>query len=257
MFWVLQKNLYNEDAFQTLLEQLDRQNVLYQIVSVVPFAHTMEPDINIDGNVMCLGATSMSKIAAAKGWVPGYFGDNLSYDLLLKNYGDHMMNKDALITTLEHASHFWDSFFMRPLSDTKQFSGQVFTWGEFEAWRAKVIALDGESTFTALGKNDMVVMAPLVKILAEYRFYVIDGKVITGSMYKLGNKVFYSAQVNEAVYAFAQQMADLWCPNRAFDLDIFETEEGFKVGEINAINSAGFYACDMGKFINAIESMEF
>lgn len=257
MFWVLQKNLFNEAAFASLLDQLDRQNVQHQVVDVIPFAHEMVPDINPEGLVMCLGATSMSKVAAKKNWFPGYFGDNLSYDLLIKNYGAHMMNADALIAPLKDVSKIWSTFFMRPLSDTKQFTGQLFEWDEFDAWRQKVIALDGESTYTTMSGNDFVVMAAPQKIKAEYRFFVVDGKVITGSMYKLGDRVFYSDAIDNSVTAFAQEMADLWSPNRAFDLDIFETDEGLKVGEINAINSAGFYACDMGKFINAIESMKF
>jgi hypothetical protein len=40
-------------------------------------------------------------------------------------------------------------------------------------------------------------------------------------------------------------------------LDIADTDEGPKVIEINAINSSGFYACDMGKYIDAINSMKF
>ena len=257
MHWVLQKNLYNEGAFATLLEQLERQNVSHQIVDVVPFSHEMIPDVTHDGLVMCLGATSMSRVAKLKGWIPGYFGDNLSYDLLIENYGDHVMNADAVILPLRDLQQTWDEFFLRPMADTKQFAGMVTTWEEFAEWRDKVIALDGEASFTTLNGDDIVVMAPLKNIIAEYRFFVVDGTVVTGSMYKRGDRVHYSSEIDDSVTAYAQQMVDMWQPNRAFDIDIFHTEDGFKVGEINAINSAGFYHCNMGKFINAIENMKF
>jgi hypothetical protein len=100
----------------------------------------------------------------------------------------------------------------------------------------------------------------LKEIYAEFRFYVVDGKVITGSMYKHSNKVYY-VNVTEfsdpELWKIAQERVDQWCPNRAFALDIAMTENEYEVIEINAINSAGFYACDMGKFINAINTMEF
>ncbi len=76
-------------------------------------------------------------------------------------------------------------------------------------------------------------------------------------MYKHRDRVVYSDMIPEYVTKFAQDMADIWCPNRAFDLDVCETPEGMRIVEINSINSAGFYACDMGKFVNAISNMQF
>ena len=51
MFWVLQKNLFNEAAFEELLRQLDTQDTKYEVVNIIPFAHEMEPDINPDGPI--------------------------------------------------------------------------------------------------------------------------------------------------------------------------------------------------------------
>jgi hypothetical protein len=83
-------------------------------------------------------------------------------------------------------------------------------------------------------------LAPLTEIFSEYRFLVVDGEVVTGSQYK-----------------YAQSMVDLWNPNRAFAIDIALTKNGYKVIEINSINSAGFYHCDIGKFVNAINNMKY
>jgi len=260
MFWVLQKNLFNEDAFTELLLQLDRQNVKYQVVNVIPFAHEMDPDVNVDDNVFVVGATSMNKIARKKNWIPGYFDENLQYSNLLHFYDEHMLNIESVVKPLHTIEKMWDDFFIRPNNDNKQFSGQVMTWEEFESWRTSVIALDGESSLTTLTADDLVVMAPLQEIYAEYRFYVVDGKIITGSMYKRSNRVHYvnvTEHSDPELWNFSQQMINLWRPNRAFALDIAMTENGYHVLEINAINSAGFYACDMGKFVNAINEMKF
>jgi hypothetical protein len=36
-------------------------------------------------------------------------------------------------------------------------------------------------------------------------------------------------------------------------IDVCETEDGFKIVEINTINSCGFYACDMQKLIMTLQ----
>jgi len=260
MFWVLQKNLYNEDAFEELLRQLELQNTSYQVVSIIPFAHEMEPDVNPEGHVMTLGATSMAKISKKKGWFPGYFDENLQYSYLLYAYQKHMLNAESVIYPLRELPKLWDEFFIRPNNDNKQFAGSTMTWEYFETWRQNLIALDGESSLTTMTADDLVVMAPLQDIYSEYRFYVVDGKVITGSIYKRSNRVYYvniTEYSDPELWQFAQKMVNLWSPNRAFALDVALTENGYHVLEINAINSAGFYACDMGKFINAINGMEF
>lgn len=257
MFWVIQRNLYKESAFEALLEQLARQSVEHAVVDVVPFSDIMIPEIDPLGDVFCCGASSMERVAKRKGWAPGYFGDNLDYRLWLEHYREHLVNHDALIAPLSALEPKWSQFFIRPVADSKKFTGTIMEWGEFAAWRAKLAGLEQEGEYVALGSDDLVVVAPLKKILAEYRFYVVDGEVVTGSLYKLGTQVIASSLINETVWDYARQVVKIWQPNRAFALDIWETEDGLRIGEINAINSAGFYACDIGKFIFAINEMRF
>ena len=255
MFWVLQKNLFNEVAFDSLQAQLIAQDTPHAVVSLRPFVHEISPDVDVAGPVFVCGSTGLGTVARAKGWKPGYFDENLDYRLLLENYGAHLLNADAHTATLREITEVADSIFVRPVGDGKQFAGEVMTRAAFLEWRARVIALDGDSTLTTLTADDLVVTARPKQIHAEYRFYVVDGQVVTGSMYKRGDRVHYSARFDERVQAFAQARADQWQPNRAFCLDVADTPDGLKVIEINAINSSGFYACDMGKFVHAINQL--
>lgn len=52
-------------------------------------------------------------------------------------------------------------------------------------------------------------------------------------------------------------MIEIWQPARAFVIDIALTQESYKIVEINCINSAGFYAADVSKIVNAIQKMRF
>jgi len=47
-------------------------------------------------------------------------------------------------------------------------------------------------------------------------------------------------------------MVDMWQPADAFVLDIALTHNGYKVLEVNCLNSAGFYAADVSKLVQAI-----
>lgn len=258
MFWVLQKNLYNEDAFAKLLAQLRAHNTPYALVDVIPFSEETVEECNPEGPVYVCGSTSMAKVARNKGWVPGYFEDNLNYELTLAHYGEHMLNADAVVGTMTELAHRWDRFFIRPVLDTKQFAGQVMEWDNFVYWRDQLTKMEKlESSYMSLTASDRVVMAPLKPISAEYRFYVVDGRVVTGSLYRVGPQVICSTVVPEHIEAYAQARVDQWQPSRAFVIDIADTSEGLKVIEINAINSSGFYACDMGKYVAAINAMKF
>jgi hypothetical protein len=261
MFWVLEKNLYSESSFQLLLEALDRQMVDHQIVSRIPFTVEITPDIDPQDHVYVCGSTGIGKVAKQKGWVPGYFDKNLDYEIVRNAYGEDCLNFHSLITTMAevHRDMIRDpdgKFFTRPCADNKTYSGMVTDWESLDEWRKKVIALE-ESSMSTLGPNDRIVIAPLRKIYSETRFYVVDGEVITGSSYKIGMKVMYSNEVPQFIKDFAQKMVDHWQPDRAFVLDVADTDDGLKVIEINAINSSGFYAIDMGKYVNAINSMKF
>lgn len=258
MFWVLQDNLFDEAAFATLINQLERQSVRYQVVKIFDGDVDPMPEITEKELVFCLGATAMAKVAKRQGWFPGYFNENLNYQALLENYGSYMLNASCNVGRFDKLEKVWDEFHIRPVMDDKSFDGKVMKWGDFERWREEILASDGvSSSRSTLSGKDQVVMSPLVKIHAEYRFYVVDGKVITGSLYRLGGAIFYKSEIDEAITKFAQEIVTLWAPNRAFALDIADTPQGLKVIEINAINSAGFYACDMGKFVAAINEMKF
>lgn len=253
MFWVVQDNLEREPGFFNLVEALQRQGVQYKLVRIVPFSHELIDDFDVAGSVMCIGSLAMRNVAVKKGWTPGVFDENLDHQTLNKQYKEHMLNYDAKFYKLGEAEKHWDKFFARPDGETKQFTGQVFSWDEFADWRKSIAKIDRYSTLTL---DDTIVMCPVKTIYAEWRTFVVDGKVITGSMYKHGDRVIYSDMLPEYVLKFAQDMVNLWQPNRAFTLDVCETPEGMKIVEINSINSSGFYACDMGKFVNAIEELD-
>ena len=227
MFWVLQEDLFNEAAFQGLLEQLARQDEPFAIARVRSGELFPEPQIP-QGPVIALGAIAMGRVAAERGWIPGRFDANLDCQVWKERYGDLMFNPDMAIETLDGAQARHGQFFVRPAVDSKSFTGTLADWEGFKALRQR--ALDRG----LMSGSDRVAFARPKRIFAEYRFFVVDGEVVTGSLYKLGRSVFYSDQIEPGAWQAARQAVATWTPSRAFALDIAQGEDGFKVLEINA-----------------------
>lgn len=137
---------------------------------------------------------------------------------------------------------------MNLFQDTKSFTGRLFNWEHFVSWR---------DDHHAIG-DAWVAMSSPKTIFREYRFFVVDGELVTWSQYKLGNTVtWHLSDVDDDIKEFAQKMVNIWQPARAFVIDIALTQEGCKIVELNNINSAGFYGSNINRFIVAIENMVF
>lgn len=263
MHWIIQNNLFNEVGFQCLTESLDLSGSSYSIHKVVPFSHDIIPDPTwIDCPTIVMGSGSLTEIARDRGWAPGAFLDNLNYEVQLEHWGNEMLNHDAVITAFVDVEPFETPKFLRPVNDGKAFAGTVFDWYEFSDWQKRVLKIGGMTTIPP----DMKVMAcPLKNIISETRTWIVNGDVVTASGYKLGRRTTPSGYIlpakvgtfvaGEDVIAYAQGMADQWSPNRAYCMDIAETDDGFKIIEVNNLNSSGFYGANMMKLIEALESL--
>jgi hypothetical protein len=255
MHWVVQQNLLSPVTFGALQVALESRAVPYTAVRLIPFLNLLSPDIELDApDVFVYGSTGLGVVAKAKGWLPGYTDANLDYSLYLQHYGHEMLNADAVVLPLGQLERIWDRFFIRPTSDGKQFAGEVMSWEQLDVFRNGVrdVADDEGVTLTL---NDCVAMASCKTIFAEYRFFVFDGEVVTGSRYKVGEIVESSTSIPASVRQYVQQQVRRWQPNRAFAIDVADTTEGLKIIELNSAHSAGFYAADLGRIVDAVEAM--
>ena len=92
--------------------------------------------------------------------------------------------------------------------------------------------------------------------MREWRLWVVNGQIVTWSLYKEGSRVVYRNEVDDDALAFAQRMVDInpgYSP--AYVIDVCRTEDGLKLLETNCINAAGFYAADLVKLTAAIDGI--
>jgi len=253
--WVLQSGWEHEAGWVAMLEALERFAIPYSIHKVVPFVGELVPEPNPPtDDVICMGSYSMRHYASRRGWNPGVFDlEPYDFEAQRAHWGEAMLNFDSEIVAFGEAQ-FEGERFVRPVDDTKAFAGAVFEGGEFAEWQHRVVAL-GEDIGSSLTGDTMVQVSSPKAIRQEVRCWMVEGSVVTASVYRMGPRVIYSDQVESRFVGFARDLARRWSPEKAFCLDVCETDAGLRIVEINTINSAGFYAADMQKLVMALDGL--
>ncbi|MBC3919137.1 ATP-grasp domain-containing protein [Undibacterium sp. CY18W] len=254
MHWVIQNNIFSETGWDHLLQTIDRFGLAHSVHKVVPFVGELEPPAALDHrNVICIGSYSMRHIAKRSSWEPGVFDlFEQDFEQQLKHWGEHMLNASSVISSFQDAVFTEELMFVRPTNDSKYFAGRVFSRDEFETWQRLVCDLKLEDGSSLTPQTMIQVVKPIV-IYCEARFWVIKGSIITKSIYKRGDRVVYSSDVDDRLTSYVEERIKEWQPHDAFVIDVCDTENGLKIVEINTLNSSGFYAGDVQKLVLALE----
>ncbi|MBL1173678.1 ATP-grasp domain-containing protein [Pantanalinema sp. GBBB05] len=248
MHWVIQQSIFKPDNYKLLTNTLESMGVQYTSVSIPRGTYELEPNVDPMGKVYICGAIKMAKIAQGRGWMPGSFlNDQFRFDIWLKELGDELLNVDITTGKLSNIKpDQFTKFFIRPLEDNKAFDGMVIDNEILKDWCQ-------DPTKSYLYNVDVVV-SPVKKIYREYRIFVVNNRVITGSVYKVSGKPQISNLVESTVIEYANEIIKRWVPIESFVVDIGMTEHGLKVLEFNNINSSSFYASDVQKYVYAIQA---
>jgi len=255
MYYIVQNNLFSEQNYDNLIRSLDNSGVEYEIVKVLPFIDTVKLKTKRK-DIFAFGALKLAEISKLFGWKPGVLmTENHNYLVYKDFYKENLLNYDSQIFKLGDDFH-WDidQYFIRPTEDSKSFNGKVFDEEDWKSYR-KYLLTNGHR-FSPTVDTDIQVSIPK-NIYKEIRFFIVGGKVITGSQYRLGGRLNL-CQVNEKLdndaIKFCEEMIKLFELASSFVMDVCLTENGWKIVECGCINCAGFYHSDMQKLIHAIDN---
>ncbi len=266
MHWLLQHNLSTDEQRQEFVDALEGIRPLgatWSFIKLVPFVGTVEPNDDYSGRkVFALGSTSLILAAQRYGWSPGvvFNPEMFRYEAWLKGLGaENLLNGDGWVMPFGHRiGHMklpHDKVFIRPCEDLKAFTGHVISVADLCDWQKRVKEGEISTRALQLTSDTPIVVSSVKSVLREWRFFVVGGKVITGSQYRTMYGKSVSADVDRDVWDYAQKMVDLWQPAECYVLDIGETNEGLKIIEINCFNGSGMYACDMTAAFSAVERL--
>ena len=259
--------LVEESAF----DRADAQKFSYAALEVsedvrfldyIPFGGTVYDVIDgVKNPLVFYGSLNMLKDCMKKGKTVPPFAwcdwDALSCHTYYAHYGPYIVQREygfyPLAEILRKQDWLYktygvdDKIFIRPNGNDKAFNGEVVAKGMLYHWHSQAMLYEPPP-------NTICVVSKPVKIAAEWRTVIADGKVITNSLYREGG--MFQPQTTEKddrterVIQFAEEMAALWQPHPIFVMDIAETyDEWLKVLEIGPVNAAGFYKCDVRKIV--------
>lgn len=236
--------------------------------AVIPFSEeltTTEPLVGLD--YFPYGSTSLSNIALSRGFTGLHLNLETFNAGAWENFnGRNMLNRPCIT----HADHAIDVLkmhksekliFMRPYEDLKQFTGNVDTCEEHAANLQSMIDSynQGFPGSYSMNPKTKIAISEVQEIDAEWRWFIVNGKIISGSMYRAHGQLRQIREDDPEVIAEAQELADQWLPDQCCVMDtcLVSDADGtgyVKVVEYNTICSAGFYANDVPAIFDAIAS---
>ena len=247
MIWVLQKNLINEVHVNEVIYVLDENEIPFETLSVIPFSDDIEVKSN-DPVKIPYGSTRLSMYAYRNNWKGMFFNENFKTSVWL-DHRDDMLNNDVVILSLKEARNFMKHFkecewFVRPDNDLKEFSGECMMTSQFNELMDKLSGANGN----LLNENTRIVIAPSQEIGVEYRWFIVNGEVINGSLYRVNRRLLKNHVDDPLKIKHAQRLADKWLPHETCVMDTTRD----KVIEFNCLNASGFYDHDIEKIILSI-----
>lgn len=256
--WLLSKDVFSEDS-DGFTDELFKRAMPYKVVDYSTFVdsskyYTIFPE---DSCVVYYGSLfGANCVQRCTNWTPGVIYNKPNYycSAYYPVFGDLLLNQNYIMMPLgdlfRRQQYVFDNIgdgnnvFIRPNSGHKLFNGEVWYRENLEQ---ELSYLDGKVDFTSI-----VVLAEPKNILAEWRFFVVDSKVITGSRYKLKTRLSIDRDCPTQACELAMEAAKLYNPDRAWSLDICLTGDGYKILEIGCFACSGLYACDKATIIDSI-----
>jgi len=245
MKFLFQKNIWQEYAYDRLLNSVQENDIDLEEVMVIPFTDVLNPEID---------------------YIPDYIFGSGRFVNICRDRDFPTFNSFKPFETFYPARYWINSF------------GYDVTWGKVQLDRPQFIKPYREKFFTArvfennedLGKvqlstsfiedenQELVRVSDPIFIRDEIRFFVIGGEVITGSYYRI-NRINKQKQIDQSHDAW-QFLKNLIKKEGAIDsgfvIDFGLVEGEWKIVELNNLNSAGIYECDTNAIIRALKYLK-
>ncbi|MBB4807930.1 hypothetical protein HNP38_003246 [Chryseobacterium defluvii] len=240
MYFLIQANIYLDPDHYKIFDALEELNIAYDVINIPPNAK--EIDFETDRkDIFVYGSVTIARLAKQNSeWYPGsFYGGNHLYEVYSKYYGENLLNHKISVHTIKEEFTWKEDEvkFIKPYKEAKIFTGKAFVEAE---WKDFVFEALNNPDNRITG-NSLIQVSEAKYTVKEARLWIVGGQIIDGGYYKFNDNAPFEEKVSEDGLAFARKMIDLFNLETAFVMDICLTDEGWKIVEINCINSSGFY----------------
>lgn len=264
-------NLGKDDHIQQLYYGVIESGREAEVVSLKDFAEIVEKHDDERACKITVGSIwLMGEVRKTRpNWV-GCWHDESLYDCkryyahwgqyitqqkyVMMPFSELMRQKDWVYDTLA----IDDQVFFRPDSGGKEFTGAAIGRAAFDSWAKHVVGV--EHGLNRIPCDLLCIAAEPRKLHKEIRLVISDGKVVTGSMYRMAMHSYMqrwegSGDSDEArVIEFAEEVLakNLMKLPPVHVLDIAVEEDRLSVLEVGCFCCAGLYCCDRRKIGTAV-----
>ncbi len=236
--WVVQQEVFAENYFRMKLKLGDRLIRFDHRITGAQFER--DPGLGFFFYGSIAAGRMLQRTHNAVCWLYDEVYDCAYY---MPHFKGFLLNeKHSFITAgfLEDYLYGKTEIFVKENKGYKNFTGCVYD----EMANYEIARLD---------RSTLLLVAPKKEIQAEWRMVVSDNKVLTFSQY--GSRIH---PTDDEAVAFANKVANIvsWSYNPApiWTLDIALSEGRYYVLEVNSLLSAGWYNCEVGKIIDAVDA---
>jgi hypothetical protein len=249
--WIVQTNVEPESTSPSALREACavEQRPFYEI-SVSPGSATLPILPAVDGPVVFHGRTTLILRAFEHPqWRRGIFFDpaHFQHRAYAAGYGVQLLNAGARITSweefLSEPHHPEELIFLKPNDDLKRFTGGIFSFAECSTLYQRL-----RSTTRPIEPTAEVVIGQPQEVDAEWRLFLVEGRVVSGSMYRPSGDPYLPPDL----IVFAESVTSQWMPARVFVLDVARVNQTWKVVECNCFNGSRFYMADVKRIVRAV-----
>ncbi|MES2618936.1 MAG: ATP-grasp domain-containing protein [Bacteroidota bacterium] len=255
MYVIIQSNIYSNSDYERIFPILDELKIPFEKIDLNSSIEKLE--ISQDrSDVFVYGSVKMAMLGKKNStWNPGsFYGGNHLFEINSKFYKENLLNFDTEVKTLSEKLDWneQEEKFIKPYKFAKLFTGNTFTKNKWENFVEE--ALRNPNT-PLLNSESLIQISKPREIIKEARLWIVGGKVIEAIYYKILKDIPFEENVEKAGIDFAEQMISIFNVAEAFVMDICLTDIGWKIVEINCINSAGFFPnTDIKKVFSALNN---
>lgn len=200
----------------------------------------------VDGPVVFHGRTSLVLAASRSRPTSGVFysPSTFCHAAFVQHLGRRYLNHDAQLLRAADVPSRLEAIggyaFVKPGDDLKGFSGLLVRSADDRRLVEKLMR-DPEQP---------VLISRAREVDAEWRLFVLDGRVITGSMYR----PYAERKLPAELERFASEVAGAWSPAVAFALDVGRVDGDWTVIECTCCNWSRFYEADVAAWVEALSA---
>jgi hypothetical protein len=252
--WLIETGVWKDDNVSRMIALLRELGARVHAEQYTYLGGTEFEIADEDAPVIFYGSLNTAQYLRGlrRGWVPLIWFDAATFSCrsYYAHWGKYLLQERYAFYPLAEVARFQEQLyqtfgleeivFIRPDENDKSFTGRLVPADNFRQWYAEVQA-------EGVDPASLVVVSAPVRIEAEWRFVVADGKVVASTYYKGGGKLeSASDSLSEATRFAGEVAAAAWQPRAIYCLDVAVTGTGaYRVVEIGGINSAGLYRCKL------------